>query len=197
LLKKLHKFFNKADCPWVDLIWNNYYQNGALPDGRPRGSFWWRAVLKNLTTFKGIAMVRVENGSTVFVWHDLWANKVRSYESTELFSFSVRQDISLLETDRIDNLHDLFQLPLSGTAYQQFLLLNSEMDNLILSEDKDVWNYIWGNGIFSVKRAYETIFGHSPTHPVFKLLWVSKCQPKHKVFFWLLLHDKLNTRERL
>jgi hypothetical protein len=36
-----------------------------------------------------------------------------------------------------------------------------------------------------------------PCHPTFNLLWASKCQPKHKVFFWLLLHDKLNTRKRL
>jgi hypothetical protein len=103
----------------------------------------------------------------------------------------------LITTDRIDNIHDLFQLPLSDTAYQQFLLLNSKMDNLTLSEDNDVWHYIWGNGIFSVKGAYEAISGHSSTHHVFKLLWVTKCQSKHKVFFWLLLHDKLNTRERL
>jgi hypothetical protein len=135
LLNNLHKFYNRVDCPWVDLIWNNYYQNGTLPDGRPRGSFCWRAVLKNLTTFKGIAMVKIENGSTVFLWHDLWANKVRSHESLEPFSYSVRKDISLMEIDRIVNLHDLFQLPLSDTAYQQFLFLNSEMDNLTLSEE--------------------------------------------------------------
>jgi hypothetical protein len=71
------------------------------------------------------------------------------------------------------------------------------MDNLVLSEDNDLWSYIWGNGTFSVRRTYEAISGHSPTHPTFKMLWVSKCQPKYKVFFWLLLHDKLNTRERL
>jgi hypothetical protein len=67
----------------------------------------------------------------------------------------------------------------------------------MLSEDNDVWSYIWGTSTFSVERAYDAISGHSPTHPVFKLLWASKCQPKHKVFFWLLLHDKLNTKERL
>jgi hypothetical protein len=42
----LHKFFNKVDCPWVSLIWNNHYRNGSLSNKRPRGSFWWRAVLK-------------------------------------------------------------------------------------------------------------------------------------------------------
>jgi hypothetical protein len=34
---------------------------------------------------------------------------------------------------------------------------------------------------------------NSPTHPVFNLLWTSKCQPKRRVFFFLLLHDKLKT----
>jgi hypothetical protein len=43
---KLHKFFNKLDVPWVQLIWNNYYRNGTVPDGRPKRSFWWRGLLK-------------------------------------------------------------------------------------------------------------------------------------------------------
>jgi hypothetical protein len=34
-------------------------------------------------------------------------------------------------------------------------------------------------------------------HPVFKWLWSSKCQPKQKFFFWLLLQDRLNTRGML
>jgi hypothetical protein len=29
LLKYMHKFFNKQDIPWVILVWDNYYQNGA------------------------------------------------------------------------------------------------------------------------------------------------------------------------
>jgi hypothetical protein len=37
LLKNLHKFFNKADLPWVQLIWANYYKNDKLPNHRPRG----------------------------------------------------------------------------------------------------------------------------------------------------------------
>ena len=31
----------------------------------------------------------------------------------------------------------------------------------------------------------------------FKWIWNSACQNKHKVFFWLLLHDRLSTRELL
>jgi hypothetical protein len=31
LLKNLHKFFNKSDIPWVNLIWDKHYRNGKLP----------------------------------------------------------------------------------------------------------------------------------------------------------------------
>lgn len=33
--------------------------------------------------------------------------------------------------------------------------------------------------------------------PAFKWLWKSSCQNKHKVFFWLLLKDRLSTRNLL
>jgi hypothetical protein len=30
LMKNLHKFFNKADLPWVKLLWSKYYSNGKV-----------------------------------------------------------------------------------------------------------------------------------------------------------------------
>jgi hypothetical protein len=41
LMKNLHKFFNKADLPWVQLLWSKYYSNGKVPDTVKRGGFWW------------------------------------------------------------------------------------------------------------------------------------------------------------
>lgn len=32
LLKFLHRFFNKANIPWVNLVRKNYYHSGKLPD---------------------------------------------------------------------------------------------------------------------------------------------------------------------
>jgi len=37
LLKHLHKFFNRYDIPWVNLIWELYYSNGSLPSSRKKG----------------------------------------------------------------------------------------------------------------------------------------------------------------
>jgi hypothetical protein len=36
--------------------------------------------------------------------------------------------------------------------------------------------------------------GRTQVHSIYKHLWKSKCQPKHKVFFWLCLKNRLNTR---
>jgi hypothetical protein len=38
LLKYLHKFYNKADTPWVQLLWNTYY-TGTIPHAI-YGSLW-------------------------------------------------------------------------------------------------------------------------------------------------------------
>lgn len=31
LLKHLHKFYNRLDIPWVQLVWNRFYNTGRLP----------------------------------------------------------------------------------------------------------------------------------------------------------------------
>lgn len=36
-----------------------------------------------------------------------------------------------------------------------------------------------------------------PSTPTFVQLWKAKCQPKHKLFFGLLLHDRFNIRDVL
>jgi hypothetical protein len=188
LLKNLHKLYNRWDIPWVQLVWNNYYQNGSLPDSRLKGSYWWKAHLKLITKFKGISLVQLKNGSSASLWEDMWNNK---------FSYTSRINITVERAKLLDNLHDIFQIPLSAKAYQQYTLLNYELQELTLTQENDIWSYIWGTQSYSVPKAYKSLSGHMPTHPLLKLLWKTKCQPKHRVFFWLLLQDKLNTRDRL
>lgn len=31
-------------------------------------------------------------------------------------------------------------------------------------------------------------------HPIFRQLWKCAVMPRYKIFFWLLLHDRINTR---
>ena len=54
--------------------------------------------------------------------------------------------------------------------------------------------YLGGSPFFSSSKAYKHLIGHMVTPPIFSWLWKSCCQNKHKVFFWLLLKDRLSTR---
>jgi hypothetical protein len=55
LIKNLHKFFNRADLPWVKLLWSQYYSNGKVPGIATKCGFWWRSIVKLLSKYKGIA----------------------------------------------------------------------------------------------------------------------------------------------
>jgi hypothetical protein len=50
-MKCLHKFYNRADIPWVNIIWANHYSN-SLPLGKSVGSFWWKDILKIQGSYK-------------------------------------------------------------------------------------------------------------------------------------------------
>jgi len=39
LLKQLHKFFNRLDVAWVNLVWELHYSNGTLPSSRKKVLF--------------------------------------------------------------------------------------------------------------------------------------------------------------
>lgn len=54
-----------------------------------------------------------------------------------------------------------------------------------------------GSPFFSTAKAHKHLIGQMPTHPAFRWLWKSACQNKYKVFFWLLLKDRLRTRALL
>ena len=66
-----------------------------------------------------------------------------------------------------------------------------------LTDLKDIWAFFWGISVFSSKKGYQHFSGHRHVHVNFWWLWKSSCQNKHKVFFWLLLHNRLSTRNIL
>jgi hypothetical protein len=65
LMKHPSKFYNKADIPWVCLVWNIYYTNQVPHATREMGSFWWKDVLRLNILFRGIAKCELGDGSTV------------------------------------------------------------------------------------------------------------------------------------
>ena len=61
----------------------------------------------------------------------------------------------------------------------------------------DRWHYLWGNGIYSSKRLSNLAYSILQAPAPFIWLWKSKCRPRLKFFMWLVLLDRLNTRDLL
>jgi hypothetical protein len=70
LLKHLHKFYNKVDVSWVQLIWKTYYQHKVPHLVTARGSFWWKDILKLSVKFRDIAQCLPGMGDTCGLWED-------------------------------------------------------------------------------------------------------------------------------
>lgn len=198
LLKNLHKFFNRLNIPWVQLIWSCHYNANRLPQasGPVRGSFWCRDVLKLLSKFKSFAVLLVRDGATCFLWHDPWNSTIWSQQFPELYSFCRDRSISLKAAIAQPLPKDLFHVPLTTEAYTQFQQLVQSFQNLQLQHTPDRWSYTWGS-TYSSSRAYRYLIGHRQVHHCYSWFWRSACQHKRKVFFWLLLKDRISTRQLL
>jgi hypothetical protein len=63
-----------------------------------------------------------------------------------------------------------FSFTFVRAGYQQYLSFEAQLDSLMLSLEKDVWQYIWGNTLFSSRKVYKILIGHASVHPVLNWL---------------------------
>jgi hypothetical protein len=136
------------------------------------------------------------NGNSVVFWLEEWNGTILKLRFPQLFSFVKKPKISL--NFMVNNeLSRIFSLPLSGQATDQLTQVQALLNNLHLDPNvDDNWNYVWGSQ-FSSKKAYKALKGTMEASPLFRWLWSSSNLGKHKFFFWLLLRDRLNTRNLL
>ena len=64
-------------------------------------------------------------------------------------------------------------------------------------ESKDIWKWPSKSGAFMSKLYYDSCFSHLVVDPIFKWIWKCACRLKFKVFGWILLMDRLNTRDMM
>jgi hypothetical protein len=101
VMKFLHKFFNKENIPWVQLIWRNY-NNSTPQSANISYSFWWRDIVKLCSIFKSIASCLIASGTTALFWSDKWTTdlSVAKFPRLHLFAIDklafVKNDTDLL-----------------------------------------------------------------------------------------------------
>jgi hypothetical protein len=112
-----------------------------------------------LDPFKGIAQVEAGMGDTILFWSDMWNGQVLQQTYPQLHYFAINDKITLASVMQQDNLHYIFQLPLSEEAYLQYSDLEVMVQSLDTTDVKDKWKYIWGNTHYSSMKAYKYLSG--------------------------------------
>ncbi|XP_037418890.1 uncharacterized protein LOC119283440 [Triticum dicoccoides] len=180
--------------------WSTYYSDKIPHASDPCGSFWWRDVLKLTPIYRGISKVEIYRGDKVLMWKDLWLEDILSDSHPRAFSFARNEDISVQQFLTITSLDEAFHLPLSMQARDEVRNIQHLVAHVTLDNGhniKDVWSYIWGTTEYAARRFYKFCFRNVKAHKTYHWLWKSKVTVKIKVFGWLLLSDRLNTRDML
>jgi hypothetical protein len=139
-------------------VWEEHYSNGKLPSHIKKGTFWWRDILKLLDCYKSFSTIQIQNGQSCLLWVDKWKQHPLHAEFPELFSFARNSTISVSKFVSQQPIHEVFSLPLLLEAFQQLQALQSIRDELLLSDQHDVWSSDWG--CFSSSKAYKHLTGH-------------------------------------
>jgi hypothetical protein len=114
-----------------------------------------------------------------------------------LASFARSDGISILEVMQAEDLDTLFMLPLSEQALDELENLQAQLQDFPYDQESDdQWTPIWGNR-YTSRRFYSNAFNTMEAHPIFKIVWKSRCTPWIKFFAGLILVDRLNTKSML
>lgn len=160
------------------------------------GSFWWKSHLKLIPDFKAASACSISSGQSILFWKDNWASESLDHKFPELHSFAIKDSLTVQEFSLSENWAEYFHMPMSTQAYEQFL----QLGDIILTlnpEGKDKWICNGMANKYSSMKMYKYLMGEAEGHPIFNLIWNTSSRLKHKIFFWLVAHCRINTRSLL
>ena len=197
LMKQLHKFYSKHNTPWVSLVWSLY--GDKVPHAQAKkGSFWWRDIFSLVDDYRSVSLCNIGAGTSVLFWKDFWHNgELMCNRFPRLFSFAIDEDLSVADLAHVDDLGSIFALPLSVEAFHEWQEASMLLQGTNISPGViDARSFVWGPK-YTSSAFYNFLFKQLPKEVAFNAIWKSRALPKLKVFVWLLMMDRLNTRDMM
>jgi hypothetical protein len=138
-------------------------------------------------------------GDTLGLWEDsIQQEQLFSVMFPNLYEYVMNKKMSVKTGLSTVELLDLFRLPMSRSAYNEFLLFKEAIEPLKSDLDQtDIWVSNWNGGLYNSRKYYKHHFKELVPPVPFCKIWKAKSMPKINFFAWLLLVDRLNTRDIL
>jgi hypothetical protein len=146
--------------------------------------------------FKELTTCNIGSGKSISLWTDKWGeDDIAELTYPHLHSFAKEPNSNVYKALNETNIYNLFQLPLSHIAHQELQDLRIDLENATTDNSVDAWNFEWSSPIYSTKKVYRQLIGEHHTHPVILDIWKTCNLPRQKFFAWLLMNQRLNTKD--
>ncbi|GAA0173755.1 reverse transcriptase [Lithospermum erythrorhizon] len=177
---------------WVQWVHSVRLKGGSVwaYRKRDRDPWYWNKILKVRPLVRHRLQVSVGNGSTVSFWHDPWCElgPVCDYlDAGERASLQVPSGAKLSEVEWV--------MPGARRQTIRVLQVRDCFVKLVFSGEKDQWR--WGAGEFVQRQLWEDVRVRGTTVGWGRWLWSCYGIPRYAFIVWLLLQNRLSTKDRL
>jgi hypothetical protein len=141
--------------------------------------------------------MKIGNGFSSNFWIDKWCGDERfSIKYKRLFDLSLNKEINVNEA-LSDNCNSLiFRRRLFGVGAKMLEDLKKDCEDYCLEDSKDMPSWILDKKGFSVKSLYMK-FKQNTIRKSYWFIWKAKIPQRIKVFLWLILENKILSKENL
>jgi hypothetical protein len=187
LLKYIHKLRSPNNSTWANWILSFVYSGQKrLIDKITRCSSSWRYLMTLIHLYRNLTIVSLGDGKTTSFWLDSWLeNKPLSTRFPALFSHVQKPNVLVAGC-------------YSENGWALWFGHFDRLEQVSFSNDPDRRIMRFGpDKNFSVKSCYYALNFGGTLCAGNQEIWNSFAPKKCKIFAWLALHNRLNTKERL
>lgn len=202
-LKLIWLIFSKSGSLWVAWIKAHYLRDNIFwTRDFSRGASWiWRRLINLRVLARQHLVCNIVSGQQALFWHDNWTSSGPLILLT-CHTGPMVTGISLLSTVSEAVSGSSWALPRGRHAITR--MLRSALQNIPPSTgNTQPDEFMWKNGLhdvpgaFSSSKTYQSIQQTLPEVPWHRAVWFKERIPKHSFIYWVLMRDRLPTKDRM
>lgn len=203
-IKLLWNIFSGSDSLWVAWVKRHYIPPNLFwtADFTTVRSWIWRWLMNLRDLARPFLLTHLVSGRNTSFWHDNWTTDGPILSTTGpmgpmVSGIPIDASVASAVTNEAWNISSRSRH--SVLRYIRSVLPAQAPDVNSPNED----NFMWLNSLadqpseFSVSKFFRTINPDPPVIPWHKVVWFKKRIPRHSFITWLVMRDRMVTRDRL
>jgi hypothetical protein len=198
LLKLVHRAREEGSSAWAH--WLEMEFGGLLeaPDTSEEGTH-LASLQRLLPNYRLLTTMEVGDGHTTSFWHDCWTALGPLAEAYPTLNTHARRGEASVRHVLSSSLHHDFVLRLSYVASTELGTLDCLLGDVVLTNGTDVRRCLWEDVASKLSSAalYKTVTASKVECVYYKFIWENCAPPNVKFFGWLLVQNRIQTKENL